>query len=475
MTGFNKTLVAAGVATAVLATGAAQAASVNSPSVVAAPAVATPAKSVVNETTRTLIDLSDIVITLGAGEALNVDDSVSFTLSSGTFANISSAMLTDDGASNSAYALVSGGVGQSTATFRVTDDSTAVAANVTLSGAQVTGTTIVDNASLTVSVDMSGFVGGVPTSLFGSPLGHFAAQLVPLYTATFTAAGPETFDVATGFSSILGKAPTPPATASTSNAGTVTVITNNAATAGTTTANGAGVPLGGPTPGNQLITLSGPMTGITSITATTLNGSTATGGAITPAINGGMSIDAANNLAYGVANTAGAGLPVTLAHAIQIVFAGTQAYEVSTYTATVGSTADTTGGYLANGSYASGATHSFIRNGSQFTTNSFGPLNKITITDRSGALGAGGADGAVTFTAWDKDGNAVACTDLGVVVPNNGTATVQGADVTAACPGAKRIDGIVNSTAILVSNVKNTEAGTTVQSGVNAGQSAVPQ
>ena len=452
----TKTLVAAGVATAVLATGTAQAATVNNPTVVVAPAVAAPAKTVVNETTRTVISLANVVVTLAAGEALSVDDSVTFTLNSGTFAAITSGMLTDAPAAAS-FALVSGGVGQNFATYRVTTAPTAPAAVLTLTGATVTGTAIPNNTQLNVQVDMSGFVGGIATSLFGSPLTHYAAQLGPLYTAVFAAGANNVFDVATGFTTIQGAVVTAPSS-TTSTAGTITVTTSAGATPNATT---AGVPTAVPTPGSQLVTLSGPMTGVSAVTVPTLNGSTSTGGAVAPAIGGGMSIDTANNAAYGVANAAGP-------HSITITFNGSTAYDASTYTANLGSIIDGVG-YTANASFGSGTTHTFTRNGSSFASNSLGALNKITITDRSGNLGAGGADGAVGITAFAADGTSVTCTGLAIPnVPNNGTVTIEGSTLTTACAGAKRIEGIVNSTSILTSNVKNTEGGTTVQSGLNS-------
>ncbi|MBT3870355.1 MAG: hypothetical protein HOF19_20830, partial [Gammaproteobacteria bacterium] len=89
----KKTLVAAGVATAVLATGAAQAATISTPSTATAPAPA--AQTIINESTRTVITPAATTVFLGAGEGLSVDDSVTFTLNSGTWAAIASGDLTD--------------------------------------------------------------------------------------------------------------------------------------------------------------------------------------------------------------------------------------------------------------------------------------------------------------------------------------------------------------------------------------------
>ena len=72
------------------------------------------------------------------------------------------------------------------------------------------------------------------------------------------------------------------------------------------------------------------------------------------------------------------------------------------------------------------------------------------------------------ITAYDAAGAAVTCTGLSIAsLPNNGSTTIQGADVMAACAGAKRIEGKVNSTTIYVSNTKITSDGATSQAGGN--------
>lgn len=450
----HKSLVAAGIATAVFATGAAQAATVSTPSTAAVPAYG---KTIVNESVRTVISPVATVVTLGAGEALSVDDSITFTLNNGTFAAIASGDLTAaPNAGPAGFALVSGGAGSNFATYRVTTNPTNAAAVLTLAAtATITGTAVADSGAINTTVQMSGFVGGASTSLFGSPLVSLTVQLAPTYTVAFTT-GAGIFDVATGFVTLTTSAAAP----SVSAAGTITPTVNAAAVANSTT---AGIPAGVPTPANLLIALSGPMTGVSAITAANANGSTALGGASTPAVAGGFSIDTANNAAYGT-TIATAATPIT------ITFDGTTTYDVSSYSAVVSMTADAGGGYTANPSVATGTTHTFTRNGSAFATNSFGSLNKITITDRSGALGTGGADGAVGISAFAVDGTAVTCTGLTITnVPNNGTVTVEGAAVLAACPGAKRIEGIVNSTSIQTTNTKITADGATSQSGLNGG------
>ena len=452
----KKTLVAAGVATAVLATGAAQAATINNPSTATTPAVG---KTIVNESVRTVITPVATVITLGAGESLSVDDSVTLTLSSGVWAAIVSGNLTATGGGGT-FALVSGGVASSSATFRVTGTPIAAAGVITLAAAAtVTGTTITDNASMNIQVDMSGFVGGAATALFGTPLTSLNTKLAPAMTASVTTAATGVFDVAAGFAALNGVTPTATG-ATTSAAAVITPVANAASVAGSTT---TGAPIAVPTPAKTLIAISGPMTGVTAITAANILGTSAAGTGTTPASTGVFAIDTANNMAYGTT-------VATAAVSATMTFAGTTAYDASAYTATGSLLSDVAGGYAANANIGSGTLFSFTRNGTSFTTNSFGSKNKLTVSDRSGALGGVGADGAITLSAWDAAGAMVTCTGLTVApLANRGTTTIQGADVVAACPDAKRIDGIVNSTSILVTNTKLTADGATSQAGLSSG------
>jgi len=438
----KKTLVATGVATAVLAAGAAQAAAINNNT------AATTAQEIVNESVRTTITPVATVVTLAAGEDLSVDDSITFTLGQGgLWKAITNANLVQ---ANGTFAIVSGGVGKSFATYRVTASGDTASTITLAAAATVTGTAIADNATLTVQADMSGFVGGATTALFGSPLVSFNTKLVPTMTAVFT---PNTgvFQVGTGFTTLA-------AGSNTSGNATVTLTIDGDAAANVTT---VGAPIGVPTPAKTLIAVSGPMTGIGSINAANIDGSSAAG--VATALGANLfTIDVANNVATGTTTDN------TAATIISMVFDGTIAYPASAYTATVSMLADVAGGYGVNANIGTGALFSFTRNGSAFATNSFGVLNKLTVTDRSGGLGGAGADGAITLSAFDAAGAAVTCTGLTITnVPNNGTTTITGADVQTACAGAKRVEGIVNSTSILVSNTKVAADGATSQSGLN--------
>jgi len=455
----KKIMVAAGIATAVFASGAAQAAAVDNPtvSITGIPNLVAN-KFVANESVKTVLDLDTITLTLGAGEVLSVNDSITYTLSNGVFGSAGVLAALPTGAA----ALVSGGVGSATAIYRVTTEVPG-AATVTLTGATVTGTAIADNASVVTQVAVSGFVGGAAVAMFGSPLSNFDMKLVPAMTATVTpSAG--IFDVAARFLALTAATGETTAAGVSTTTGTAAVTT----TAGLGSTIGANTGFGGATPipaavpaaAATLITISGPMTGVSSIDDANVNGSSAAG-VLTVGGGGGYTIDTATNMAWAT-QVVTAGVSSTT-----ITFAGTTAYDASAYTAAVSRLADGVN-YAANASIGSGTLFAFTQNGSAFITTSFGSLNKLTVTDRSGALGGSGADGAIVITAYDAAGAAVTCTGLSIAsLPNNGSTTIQGADVMAACPGAKRIEGKVNSTTIYVSNTKITSDGATSQAGGN--------
>lgn len=451
----KKTLVAAGIATAVFATGAAQAATINNPSTALAPAAG---KAVTNESVLTVITPADTVVTLGAGESLSVDDSVTFTLNAGTFGTIAGGNLTAVPANGETYALVSGGAGSNSATYRVTGAASAAAAVLTLSGHTITGTGVAANSSILVTVDMSGFVGGAATALYGTPITQINTSLVPAMAAVVTAAGAAgVFDVANGFTALTAGTGNTVAGVSTFNG--LADVTTTASAAAVVGNNTAGVPAGVPDPAATLIAISGPMNGVAGIDSPNTNATNALGVLAAPPATG-FGINVGSNMAWGTQIGTGA-------TAITISFDGTTSYDVSSYSAKVLRLPDVANGYGANANIGSGSLFSFTRNGTAFTSNSVGALNKLTITDRSGGLGGTGADGGIAISAFDAAGNAVTC-GAGLVipnVPNNGTVTVQGADIQDNCPGAKRIEGIVNSTNIYVSNTKKTEDGATSQSG----------
>lgn len=449
----KKTLVAAGIATTVLATGAAQAATVSNPSTGTAFSA-----TVVNQEDNSALDINaasiagngEWTLTLLAAEALSIDDSVTLTLDNGaTWAAIASADLEDDGAAGS-FSLANN-ADPAVAVFRVT---TAVAAGslITLAAtATMNASAVPASGAVTISAEMKGFVGGDATVLYGSPLISNSLQTAPIYSVAAITPTERTIDVAEGFTLVLD-----------ANGANPSVTTDNVRPAITRNAAGANA---GTALAAVLYSVAGDMTGVTSITCQNMTGSSATG-VTTGGVANECLIDTATNMAHAV-NTGA--LNGTLNVNTNVTFDGTTSLENRTFTLAVAGLADATAGYSASTPQAATAGIVLTRNGSSFTSNSLGALNKVTITDRSGAIGTGGADGAVAITGYDNAGTAVPCTGLMVSdVPNNGTVVIQGADIQSACVGAKRIEGVVNSTNILVSNVKTSADGVTVQSGTNS-------
>ena len=459
----KKTLVAAGIATAVFATGAAQAATINNPSTALAPAAG---NTVTNESVLTVITPANTVVTLGAGESLSIDDSVTFTLSTGTFGTLVGGNLTSAGGigvGGETYALVSGGAGSNSATFRVTGAASNSGATLTLSGHTITGTGLAANSTILVTVDMSGFVGGAATALYGTPITQINTQLEPAMAAVVTAAGTAgVFDVASGFSTLTVGTGTIAGAFSTLNS--IATITTTASLAAVANNNAAGFPIGAPDPSATLIAISGPMSGVDRISSGGTNATNIAGVNTTNPASLGFGINVASNTAFGTQIATGASN-------LEITFDGTTAYDVSGYSAVVARLPDVAGGYGANANIGGGSLFSFTRNGTAFASNSVGRLSTLTITDRSNNLGAGGANGGIAITAYDQAGNMVAC-GAGLVIDNlsgNGTVTIQGADIVDNCPGVKRVDGVVNSTSIYVTNTKKSSTGLTQMSGSNAG------
>jgi len=459
----KKTLVAAGIATAVFATGAAQAATINNPSTALAPAAG---NTVTNESVLTVITPANTVVTLGAGESLSIDDSVTFTLSTGTFGTLVGGNLTSAGGigvGGETYALVSGGAGSNSATFRVTGAASNSGATLTLGGHTITGTGLAANSTILVTVDMSGFVGGAATALYGTPITQINTQLEPAMAAVVTAAGTAgVFDVASGFSTLTVGTGTIAGAFSTLNS--IATITTTASLAAVANNNAAGFPIGAPDPSATLIAISGPMSGVDRISSGGTNATNIAGVNTTNPASLGFGINVASNTAFGTQIATGASN-------LEITFDGTTAYDVSGYSAVVARLPDVAGGYGANANIGGGSLFSFTRNGTAFASNSVGRLSTLTITDRSNNLGAGGANGGIAITAYDQAGNMVAC-GAGLVIDNlsgNGTVTIQGADIVDNCPGVKRVDGVVNSTSIYVTNTKKSSTGLTQMSGSNAG------
>jgi len=101
------------------------------------------------------------------------------------------------------------------------------------------------------------------------------------------------------------------------------------------------------------------------------------------------------------------------------------------------------------------------RDGSAFSVNAAGPLNRIKITDASGGLTA--ASGNISVVAYDAVGNLANGTAPAITpLTANGTRVIPMSTLTAAFSTAVRFDFVVESTEVIVSNVKKSATGTSV-------------
>jgi hypothetical protein len=203
--------------------------------------------------------------------------------------------------------------------------------------ANITGTAIPDGTTVSVQADMNGFVGGTSQALFGTPLVSLNTAMAPTMTVALAANTVGIFDVATGFTSLTAGSG---ASANTSGNATITPTINPAAVVNQTT---LGAPLTAPTNNKTLITIAGPMAGLTSIGSANIQGSSAAGVA-TANTTTTFTMDTATNMAWGTT------LNNAAVTTISMVFAGTMAYDASAYTASVSLLSDTAGGYAANAS-----------------------------------------------------------------------------------------------------------------------------
>ena len=314
-------------------------------------------------------------------------------------------------------------------------------------------------------------------SIYGTPLPYRLLQLESLYQdATLTPAAVGTFDVTTGYVELTG------ASTDMSGEATVSLTVNSEAPA----------PVGET---RVLFTLEGDMSAgvVRSISGGDELTSTNAAGAVPSAAAGGSTapgmfmLDRENGMAY-AANAEEIAANTDLNATLQITFnvrdeamlddddmvaipAGAAKSGPSSYILTVTGQPQGTGNsqvYTGSAILAASPALSFRRNGSSFVSNTLGPLNMVNITDRSGSLTGVSPSGDVSISAYDPAGDQVTCAPLDLRLPNNGTLTISGADIIAACPGAKRIEGFINSTRILSTNIKRTENGATSSSALSA-------
>ena len=203
--------------------------------------------------------------------------------------------------------------------------------------------------------------------------------------------------------------------------------------------------------GNLVVVLRGDFNGIDKVNGTGITGSS-DAGSTAGGTAGEFLIDSSKQSASAVIT---GGLIAGAANAIAPTFVldGTTVQQARSFTAELD--------LLEAGTFkkqdnmvAAQTIEKIVRNGSSFVANSVGNLNKIRVTDRSGNIGGDGPDGLVTITTYTADGTP--CTDVpSVNVSSNGSVDILGSDIQSACPGSIRVEGVVNSTAIQVSNIKN--------------------
>ena len=474
---------AAAVATAIFVAGSAQAATV--PMLDAGAYAGT----LVNEAaSNASVDVNDITstnwtFTLGAGEVIQSGTVLELTLSGGARWLSGGARLCDnadgDGDGNCDALPIS---------YFAPPEGMENVSEFLVSG-EIAGGTVIRLLNMTDTIDASRVpAGGRVTltanlltevlnrtrSIYSTPLTYRLLQLESLYQdATLVPPAPGVFDVTTGYVELTG--------ASASMSGEAMVSLN--------ISDAAPVAVGAR---RVLFTLAGDMSAgvVSSISGTSLTSTNAAGAVPTAAAGGTVAnsfmIDRAAGMAYAAsANELAAGAPLN--STIQITFntrdeavtdddgmvttpAG-GAKSAGSYLLTVAGTPQGSGSnrvYSASSILTARPALSFIRNGSSFVSNTLGPLNMVNITDRSGSLTGVSPSGDVSITAYNPEGSPVPCAPLDLRLPNNGTLTIPGADIIAACPGAKRIEGFVNSTSILSTNIKQTENGATSSSNLSA-------
>jgi len=442
-----------------------------------------------------------VLLSLATSDVIKAGDVVTVDITGGTFAKapvLAASTVAGVAVATPGFALLSGGtVGSTQAIFKAGVNYTPAANDqLRLTEAAGTGAGLIKMAGNTAgnalniktTITVASAIGSLPA--YGTPLSQKNPNLkvVPFATLTAGNGNAGVVQVSDGFhlyssgtGTTLVTVGTLPAGATGQDAiksGAGLAYTANAASiAGQVT---AGVPAAVPAVAKVLLTVSlaagENLTGVkmisdgaagTKIKASNASGSTT---AVTGTNIGTANqfwIDAATNKAYAVLTAVGG---------VRLQIQSSQTAAMTTQTLNV------TESYLGDANYSAqsipggGTEMTLTRNGSSFTSNSVGNLNKIKVTDRSGSLGTGAAsaDGKVTISAYNITGTLCSAVPA-VTVPSNGSVTITGTSIQTACPGTQRVEGIVNSTAIVVSNIKNNPAtgGITVNSAVS-GSTATP-
>lgn len=396
-------------------------------------------------TMATQSGVTAIIYTLGAGETLNTNDTLTITLTGGAKFSATAPTLTGSGAG---FTIVGSPTGLTTANFRVAEVQN-VANVVTLN----TNATIFDVSAVTGNVDVSlkavTSAGGLTifdkaqTTLTGAAYAFSAPQAME---SVFTAASTNVADVS--------------ATTGAFKKFTGATLTGTAATFSYTNLSEAvnTAPSGQEISANKVVfNVAGVLTGITSVSGTGCTGSNSAG-STTGGAAGFFLIDTAKTNAYCV-NTAAIAPSATVALAPVFTIDGTTAQLARGFTASASLLADGTK-WAAHTALTPTALYSITRNGSSFVTNSLGSRNTLKITDRSGGMATAG--GAITVTAYDANGVSIPDAGTALLLLNNATTSITGTALAARFPTGTpmRYEFSVESSNIDVTNVKASTDGT---------------
>jgi len=396
--------------------------------------------------------------TLGTGQQLVTNDTVTLTLTNGATWAAAPTMVRAFAQAGSWGTLnqVGDPTGQSVANFKIEGIF------IVTEGLNLTAATKYYNVQgVTATADL--IIGATQTSAGGLTIINNDS----LYTAStkylFTK-GTSNFTTAYTAQSCVAdvSATTGAYTLFTGAATTNTACTGGAALAlsVTTLADTNIAPVGKALAANSVLyTLAGDFTGVTSVTGVGITPSdsagTGTGGtALTFGINAGKTAAYATNTAAITANAPAAVDTVPL-----FTINGTSSQTARVFTAAINKLAEAN--VWSAGAVLSPTTlFSITRNGSFFVSNSIGSINSIKITDRSAALPTAG--GAIIVTAWDAGGTAL--TEVSgapsLTILNNGTTTISGTDLAARFTGtAMKYEFAVESSNIVATSVKTNSDG----------------
>lgn len=429
-------------------------------------AIAAPAKAAVERVTKTAVVGEDVTFAIAApspaAKALQVGDKVVFTLAGAKFnrTNVAAAgdaaITFDNGAAaasaTTAYSL---NAADTELTVTITTENTANgAANVVFVGSTAAGffdlTGVAAGTSVTLTAKVVRSLLGNDTAVHTGAASGSIFTVGNFYTAAAVTATTGTITVADDYKKVDGAL-------TKLGAAVATVVADDDILTADTAA------------GTAIVTISGDMTGVTSIADSTLAGTACDATGTTKTVTAGeYYIDAAAGKAYTCLDNAAAKAAITSTPTY--TFNGTSALSTGSFSTTVSYVIGTSDPMGAS-STATRINTTLTRNGSAFSVNAAGPLNTIKITDLSGNLTA--STGSVSVTAYNAAGAEVTGSVSIPALTSNGTVTIAMETLTTAYPNAVRFDFAVQSSKVLASNVKKASTGTTLTTYTNGSDGAL--